>query len=174
MSEPYIGEIRMGGWNFAPSGWAFCDGQVLAVEQNDALFNLIGTTYGGDGRTTFQLPDLQGRVPIHQGTGPGLSPRTLGEREGVEHVTLTTLQLPVHTHPFHASGTLSNESSPNGNVPGQTPSVDLYIEDAPNPALTLRNDAVGPMGGNQPHDNVMPFLAINFVIALFGVFPSQT
>jgi microcystin-dependent protein len=171
MSEPFVGEIRMFAGNFAPRGWAFCDGQLLAVSQNDALFSLLGTVYGGDGRTTFGLPDLRGRIPIHAGTGPGLSPRRLGSKGGAEKETVTVNQLPSHTHPWRAfSGNASN-NQPN-DAALATPIGDIYRDD--NSLLSNMNaGAVRNVGGSQAHTNVMPFLCIHFIIALFGIYPSR-
>ncbi|MDZ8106685.1 MAG: tail fiber protein [Nostoc sp. DedQUE12a] len=178
MSNPYIGEIRMFGGTFAPVGWALCDGQSLAISENEALFALIGTTYGGDGQTTFRLPDLRGRAPIDQGTGPGLSPRTIGQPLGVEAVTITSFQLPQHNHPLTAN-TNSNpgvitatDKSPVNNVPA-TGTVEMYTR--PNdPLVSMSPNAIAPFsGGGQPHENRQPSLAINFIIALEGIYPSQ-
>lgn len=171
MSEPFVGEIRMFAGNFAPRGWAFCDGQLLAVSQNDALFSLLGTIYGGDGRTTFGLPDLRGRIPIHAGHGPGLSERRLGAKGGEEKVTLTVNQLPSHGHPFQASQDLAGDSAPADHVPGQSPSIDLYLEDAP--VVQLNSAAITNTGGSRSHTNLMPFLCIHFIIALVGIYPSR-
>jgi len=170
MSSPFIGEIRMFGGNFAPAGWAFCNGQLMAISENDALFTLIGTTYGGDGQSTFGLPDLQGRLPMHMGTGPGLTTRTIGEMGGVESVTLTTNQIPVHTHVPLAVSTNGNQSTPQNGVWAGAPDS-RYSSGAPN--LAMNPSLVGAAGGSQPHDNLMPFLAISFIISLFGVFPTQ-
>lgn len=170
MSEPFIGEIRMFAGNFAPRGWALCNGQLLAVAQNDALFSLLGTIYGGDGRTTFALPDLRGRVPVHYGTGPGLSPRRIGEKAGVERVTLTTAQLPPHTHPQGAA-TPAGNTSPIGKLHGDTGTTTLYAAGAG--ASQMHASASQAVGGGQPHDNLMPFTCVNFIIALFGIFPSR-
>jgi microcystin-dependent protein len=169
MSSPFVGEIRIFGGNFAPAGWAFCNGQLLPISENDVLFNLIGTTYGGDGQQTFALPDLQGRLPMHMGTGAGLSPRVIGEKAGVESVTLTTQQLPVHSHaPLAVSGS-GNQSTPQGGVwAGVTTSI--YTSNPPNIAF---NPALGGItGGNQPHENLMPYLAVSFIISLFGIYPT--
>ena len=173
MSEPFVGEIRMFAGNFAPRGWAFCDGQLLAVSQNDALFSLLGTIYGGDGRTTFGLPDLRGRIPIHAGSGPGLSPRKLGAKGGAEKVTLTVNQLPSHTHPFQASGDTGANPDPVGRTAGVAPG-DVYIDagDAA-PFTNFASQAVTSVGGSRNHTNFMPFLCIHFIIALFGVYPSR-
>ena len=172
MSEPYVGEIRMFAGNFAPQGWAFCEGQLMAVSQNDALFSLLGTIYGGDGRTTFGLPDLRGRLPIHQGSGPGLSPRPIGSKSGVESVVPSANQLPSHTHPLMASTLPGSDSSPAGGVPGASPSIDLYVEEAP--TVSLHGNAISSTGGNQSHTNLQPALCIRFIIALFGIYPSRS
>ena len=172
MSEPFIGEIRMFAGNFAPRGWAFCDGQLLAVAQNDALFSLYGTIYGGDGRTTFALPDLRGRLPIHAGSGPGLSPRPIGARGGAEQVTLTTNQLPPHSHTLQASPDAATDTSPAGKTFAQVAGGDLYGSIAP--TASFENSAVGTTGGSQAHPNLMPFLCVNFICALVGIYPSRT
>jgi microcystin-dependent protein len=172
MSEPFVGEIRMFAGNFAPVGWAFCDGQLLAVSQNDALFSLLGTIYGGDGRTTFGLPDLRGRIPIHAGSGPGLSPRTLGAKAGAERVTVTVDQLPAHNHAsLHASPDLANAANPIGNLPARSTAVDVYVNEAP--SVDLASGSVGTTGGSQSHGNLQPFLCVNFIVALFGIYPSR-
>lgn len=165
MSTPYIGEIRMFGGNFAPVGWALCNGQLLAISQNDALFNLIGTTYGGDGQTTFALPNLQSRVPIHQGNA-----HVIGEAGGAESVTLTAAQLPAHTHAPQASSNPGTSNSPSANVWAAWSDAQ-YSTTAP--AVAMAAPALAPAGGNQPHDNMPPFLGVNFIISLFGVFPTQ-
>lgn len=171
MSNPFLGEIRMFGGNFAPAGWMFCEGQLLPIAEYDALFNLIGTTYGGDGQQTFALPDLRGRIPIHQGQGSGQSPRLLGETLGTEWVTLLQSQMPVHQHPLAASGP-ATLGDPGGRLLGNTGATHLYVDTAP--GLTMSSDAVVPRGGSQPHNNVMPFQCVNFIICLFGIFPSQS
>lgn len=171
MSEPFVGEIRMFAGNFAPRGWAFCDGQLLAVSQNDALFSLLGTIYGGDGRTTFGLPDMRGRIPIHAGSGPGLSPRTLGAKGGAETVTLTNNQLPSHTHNWRAFSGDAQNRTPVDNASAK-PTPDIYRETADN-LQTMKTTMVGQTGGSQAHTNVMPFLCIHFIIALFGIYPSR-
>jgi microcystin-dependent protein len=163
----------MFGGNFAPAGWAFCDGQTLAISENDVLFQLIGTTYGGDGQETFNLPDLQGRASMHMGQGPGLSQNyTEGEAAGVEAVTVTAQQTPIHTHSFLASTNNSLNTSPTNNVMAAGITTKMFTEDVAN--QPLNNAAVTPQGGNQPHDNMQPYLCIAFIISLFGVFPSQT
>jgi len=169
MSTPYIGEIRMVGFNFAPIGWALCDGQLLAIAEYETLFTLIGTTYGGDGQNTFAVPDLRGRLPMHMGSGAGLSTRIIGEMSGVEQVTLINSQMPQHSHVPQAQSANGALNSPqNGIWAGSTTA--LYTTDAPN--VPMRSGLVNPVGGNQPHDNMMPYLVINFVISLFGVFPT--
>jgi len=165
MGTPYIGEIRMFGGNFAPQGWAFCNGQLMAISDNDALFNLIGTTYGGDGQTTFALPNLQSRVPMHQGNG-----HTLGEMGGVETVTLTVNQIPSHSHVPQASNAGAS-TSPAGNVWAN--SAALQFAPSNSPLQPMNPGVSGTAGGSQPHDNMLPFQAINFIISLFGVFPTQ-
>ena len=172
MGQPYIGEIRMFGGNFAPAGWAFCNGQLLPIAENDALFTLIGTTYGGDGQETFGLPNLQGRAPVHQGTGSGGSVYTLGEAAGVETVTLTINQIPVHGHPLLATEVSAQNPQPEGSVLSQSTTIQPYLTDAGQVALS--QNAVSPVGGSQPHENMQPFLCISFIISLFGVFPSPT
>ena len=173
MSEPFVGEIRMFAGNFAPRGWAFCDGQLLAVSQNDALFSLLGTIYGGDGRTTFGLPDLRGRIPIHAGNGPGLSPRQLGSKAGNENVTLTVNQLPPHTHALNGSTAAGTAASPAGAVPSASTTIDLYATADPVASDALASSALANAGGSQPHSNLMPFLCVNFIIALVGIYPSR-
>lgn len=171
MSEPFIGEIRMFGGNFSPRGWAFCDGQLLAVSQNDALFSLLGTFYGGDGRTTFGLPDMRGRLPIHKGQGPGLSDYTLGRRGGVEHVTLLAHELANHSHEFMANTASATDPSPEGRMIAQGVGTTFYSEATPN--ASLASNAMRNSGGAQSHDNTMPSLCVSFIIALFGIYPSR-
>ena len=173
MSEPFVGEIRMFAGNFAPRGWAYCDGQLLNVSQNDALFSLLGTIYGGDGRTTFGLPDLRGRVPIHAGTGLGLSQRRLGSRGGEENVTLTAPEVAGHNHDLKGSSNFGSDTSPAGGVPATGAGANLY-NSAPSSPTTMDNDAVGNTGGGQSHTNLMPFQCIHFIIALFGIYPSRS
>jgi microcystin-dependent protein len=172
MGQPYIGEIRMFAGNFNPNGWAFCDGQLMAISENDALFTLIGTTYGGDGQSTFALPNLQSRIPIHAGTGAGGVTRTLAEMAGVEQVTLTTQQIPVHNHAWLASTAVGTQNAPAGEVLASGSTVSIYRPQAPNQPLAAAS--LGPVGGSQPHDNMHPYLCINFIISLFGIFPPQT
>lgn len=170
MGTPFIGEIRMAGFNFAPAGWAFCDGALLPIAENDALFSLIGTTYGGDGQTTFALPDLRGRIPLHSGTLAGGSSYQLGEVAGVETVTLTTNQIPAHTHMAQAGG-YGNTDSPAGAFFSASASIDVYSPNASN--VSLNPAAIQLSGGSQPHDNMPPYLVVNFIISLFGIYPSQ-
>jgi microcystin-dependent protein len=158
--------------NFAPNGWMFCEGQTLPISENDALFTLIGTTYGGDGQETFNLPNLASRVPIHMGAGPDGTTYQIGEAAGTESVTLTTQQIPIHTHPLLGSTNPANLQTPASNVVGKSTQVDLFINAQPQDALN--NQAITPVGGSQPHENCQPFLCINFIISLFGVFPTQT
>lgn len=170
MSEPFVGEIRMFAGNFAPRGWAFCDGQLLAVSQNDALFSLLGTIYGGDGRTTFGLPDMRGRIPIHAGTGPGLSARRLGTKSGQEKVTLTVDQTPSHDHTWNANTAVAQNRTPAGNLLA-SPSGNVY-SGAANPT-SFSSSAVSNVGGSRSHTNLMPYLCVHFIIALFGIYPSR-
>lgn len=169
MSNGYIGEIRMFAGNFAPAGWALCNGQLLPISQNDALFNLIGTTYGGDGLDTFALPNLNARFPVDAGTGPGPAFQ-IAETGGVDSVVLSTNQLPTHSHPVTA-GSGATTSSANGAYPGAWADAP-YTTAAPD--TTLASQQIAPQGGAQPHENRQPYLAMNFIISLFGVFPSQT
>jgi len=167
MGQPYVGEIRIFAGNFAPAGWMFCSGQLLPISEYETLFQLIGTSYGGDGQSTFALPDLQGRIPIHQGNG-----FILAETGGVEEVTLTTQQIPSHTHPFVATLNNAGASTPTGNVTGQVGASQIYREA---PADTpMSPQTAGQTGGSQPHTNFQPYLCINFIISLFGIFPSPT
>jgi microcystin-dependent protein len=168
MSNPFIGEIRMFGGSFAPAGWAFCGGQLMPISQNDALFTLIGTTYGGDGQETFGIPDFQGRIPIHQGNN-----FTIGEKAGSETVTLTTAQIPNHTHVALAQTAAGSQGTANG-VWAATASAQIYATGAPTAGANFNASAIGLTGGSQPHDNMMPYLVVSFIISLFGIFPSQT
>jgi microcystin-dependent protein len=172
MGCPYSGEIRMFGGNFPPNGWAFCNGQLMPISENDALFALIGTTYGGDGESTFALPDLQGRAPIHQGTGPGLGAYTIGEKAGVESVTLTTQQIPTHNHAWLASTGGGTSNTPANNISASPPTVKLYRTGTPSDPMSAT--IIQPAGGSQPHENLQPYLTISFIISLFGIFPQQT
>ena len=174
MSDPYIGEIRMVGFSFAPIGWAFCDGQLMSIAQNDTLFNLIGTTYGGDGQETFALPDLRGRFPIHMGQGSGLNSYAIGEQSGTEQVTLTVQQLPAHTHiPRCDNSAAGNQVSPAGGVWSFDNSGQFGNYAATADGTQMNAAAVQNTGGNQPHDNRQPWLAINFIISLYGIFPPR-
>jgi len=172
MSEPFVGEIRMFAGNFAPRGWAFCDGQLLAVSQNDALFSLLGTIYGGDGRTTFGLPDMRGRIPIHAGHGPGLSERRLGAKGGAEAVTLTVNQMPSHGHPIQVSTEPANLPNPGGDaILGTSNVIELFSGD--NVPANMGTSTISNVGGSRSHTNLMPFLCVHFIIALFGIYPSR-
>lgn len=167
MAEPYVGEVRIFAGTYAPQGWAFCDGQIVPISEFDTLFSLIGTTYGGDGSTTFALPDLRGRVPVHQGGG-----LVLGESAGTEEVTLLTQNLPAHTHVVNASNTVSTQTSPANLLLAQSSAANLYITDvgvAPLAVPTLK-----ATGGNGAHTNVQPYLCLSFIIALYGIYPSRT
>jgi microcystin-dependent protein len=164
MAQPYIGEIRMFAGTFAPRGWAYCNGQLVSINENDALFNLIGTTYGGDGVVTFALPDLRGRVPMHQGNG-----RTLSESGGAEAVALTDHQIPTHNHLLLTSTSLAQDESPVGHALARTAETDLYAHEADTPL-----DLVRTAGFGQPHTNLQPYLCIGFIISLFGIFPTQS
>jgi microcystin-dependent protein len=168
----YVGEIRMFAGNFPPNGWMFCEGQTLPISENDVLFQLIGTTYGGDGEETFNLPNLASRVPIHMGTGPDGTTYQIGEIAGTEDVTLTVQQIPNHSHPLTATTSQATDQSPANDVLAQSTVADMYIQDSPDGSLVAT--CVQPVGGSQPHENTQPFLCINFIISLFGVFPSQT
>ncbi|MCB1605554.1 MAG: phage tail protein [Xanthomonadales bacterium] len=171
MSEPFIAEIRIFAGDFAPSGWAFCDGQLLPISQNTALFSLIGTTYGGDGKSTTALPNLQDRVPMHPGQGPGLSNRRLGETGGVDSVTLSEAQIPAHSHGWRAAVDPADLQSPGPNRSMTRSSVNAY---APPPADTgLAPEMLRAQGGGQPHNNRQPYLGLNYIIALQGVYPPQ-
>lgn len=171
MGTPYIGEIRMFAGNFAPVGWAFCQGQLLDISQYDALFNLIGTTYGGDGLTTFALPNLQSRLPIHAGTNPATGTTfALGQMAGAEVVTLTVSQIPAHTHTPQANSGIGSQASPAGNVWANSSNLPYSTN---SPAAALSPQALQSSGGSQPHNNMVPYLVINYIIALFGVFPTS-
>lgn len=167
MAQPYVGEIRMFAGNFAPAGWMFCEGQLLPISEYETLFNLIGTTYGGDGQSTFALPDLRGRLPMHQGNG-----FTLAETGGVEEVTLTVSQIPAHSHPLLANASPGTNAAPQNSVMAKTTTGFLYINE--NTTGNMAATAIGPVGGSQPHNNFQPYLCVDFIISLFGIFPSQT
>lgn len=172
MADPFVGEIRMFGGNFAPLYWYFCDGSLLPISEYDVLFNLIGTTYGGDGQSTFQLPDLRSRVPVHDGQGPGLPYYTMGETGGAEAVTLTPQTMPQHSHALFASTDNGIYNTPVSNLPARGTNTRLYYQDAPSPSLSLANEAIQPAGEGQPHTNIQPYLAVNFIIAWSGIYPS--
>jgi microcystin-dependent protein len=167
MASPYVGEIRMFGGNFAPAGWMLCEGQILPISENEVLFELIGTTYGGDGESTFALPDLRGRVPIHQGNG-----FVLAEQFGTETVTLTIGQTPAHTHALVASSDASNQSTPIGSMLANATAAGAMVYGTG--TLAAMAPAISSVGGSQPHENLMPILAVNFIISLFGIFPTQS
>ncbi len=169
MSQPYVGQLLLVGFNFAPEGWLTCNGATLAISEYSTLYNLIGTTYGGNGQTTFNVPDLQGRIPIHQGSN-GVSTYVIGQEGGVENVTITLNQFPTHTHTLQGSSAAGSSSIPTNNVLG---SVSAYTTEPP--ITALNNATIGfSGGGNQPHSNLQPFLVLNWIISLFGVYPSQT
>jgi microcystin-dependent protein len=172
MSSPFLGDIRMFAGNFAPRGNALCNGQLLPVSQNTALFSLIGTTYGGDGINTFALPDLRSRFPVHQGTGVGLTPRVMGQVSGEESVTLLLNTIPTHTHPANCNASIGDQSNPQNNFWAATSGA-AKLDSSAAANVTLNNASVVNTGGNQPHENRPPFLAVNFIIALDGIFPSQ-
>jgi microcystin-dependent protein len=172
MPEPYIGEIRMFAGSFAPNGWMLCQGQTLPISENDALFTLIGTTYGGDGQETFNLPNLASRIPIHMGTGPDGVTYQLAETAGTEQETLTVQQIPSHTHAMLGSGQTATQASPVNNVAGKAATTIYHSTETPQDQMAAAS--LAPAGGSQPHENTQPFLVINFIISLFGVFPTQT
>ena len=169
--DPFIGEIRIFAGNFAPLGWAFCDGSPQNIADNDALYALIGTTYGGDGQNTFNLPDLRGRLPLHMGTDRGGNGYVLGQRAGTESVTLTANQMPQHSHQFQANPAAATSPSPSNAVPAQPAAIFTYF--AGSPSAPLSAQMIGLNGNSQPHDNHQPSLGINFIIAMEGIFPSQ-
>jgi microcystin-dependent protein len=169
MAQPYVGEIRIFAGNFAPAGWMFCEGQLLPISENETLFQLIGTTYGGDGESTFALPDLRGRIPLHQGNG-----FILAETGGVEEVTLTVQQVPAHSHPALGSTATASSSDPAGNVFARVTVAGVFPYGTDNPPQLISPQAVGPIGGSQPHTNFQPYLCVNYIISLFGIFPSPT
>jgi microcystin-dependent protein len=172
MGQPYVGEIRMFAGNFPPAGWMFCEGQTLPISENEVLFQLIGTTYGGDGESTFNLPNLASRVPLHMGIGPSGTTYQIGEMAGTESETLTTQQIPNHTHSLLVSAAPAESAGPQGMVLAESSQLALYMDTAPDTNMAAQ--AIGPAGGNQPHDNMQPFLCINYIISLFGIFPSPT
>lgn len=174
MAQPFIGEIRLFGGSFAIAGWAFCNGQAMSIAQNNALFNLIGTTYGGDGVNTFNLPNLQGRVPVHQGQGPGLSTYVIGQLAGVETVTLTTANLPPHSHPAVGSASGGPATNPAGATWGNANIGSFPFGPGSSANAVMAAGSTANTGGSQPHDNMLPFLAVTFIIALQGIYPSQS
>lgn len=166
MAQPYVGEIRMFAGNFAPAGWMFCEGQLLPISENETLFQLIGTTYGGDGQSTFALPDLRGRIPVHQGNG-----FILAETGGAEEITLTVSQIAAHRHPWLASDAAASSQVPTGNTPAEA-TKRFYV--APSAVSAMSAQSMSPTGGSQPHTNFQPYLCVDFIISLFGIFPSPT
>lgn len=167
MAQPYVGEIRIFAGNFAPAGWMFCEGQLIPISENETLFQLIGTTYGGDGESTFALPDLRGRIPIHQGDG-----FILAETGGAEEITLTVSQIAAHTHPALASTGIAGGVNASNGVLGQSDAITIYR--AGQAAAGMIPAVIGPVGGSQPHTNFQPYLCVDFIISLFGIFPSPT
>ncbi|MEI7769110.1 MAG: tail fiber protein [Chloroflexales bacterium] len=169
MAQPYVGEIRIFAGNFAPAGWEFCEGQLLPISEYETLFNLIGTTYGGDGQSSFGLPDMRGRLPIHFGNG-----FTLAQAGGVEQITLTGAQLPAHSHALLGSSNLAAAATPQGTAPATSAAATITAYGTDAPFASLSASAIGSVGGSQPHSNVQPYLCVSFIISLFGIFPSQT
>lgn len=169
MAQPYVGEIRMFAGNFNPAGWAFCNGQLLSIAENETLFSLIGTTYGGDGQSTFGVPDLRGRVPVHMGTG-----FTIGQMAGNETVTLTPQTMPSHTHPFVVTTNLASTNQPGNNLLATTQASTVTAYGTDNPQVSLNSAAISTVGGNQPHENRQPTIAMTYIISLFGIYPSPT
>jgi microcystin-dependent protein len=167
MAQPYVGEIRMFAGNFAPAGWMFCEGQLLPISENETLFNLIGTTYGGDGQSTFALPDLRGRIPLHQGNS-----FILAETGGSEEITLPVSQIPAHSHQLLGTSNPGQESQPDGKVLARNTGIDSYLQDSGQTALNP--SSITSTGGSQPHTNFQPYLCIDFIISLFGIFPTPT
>lgn len=167
MAQPYVGEIRMFAGNFAPAGWAFCEGQLLPISENETLFQLIGTTYGGDGQSNFALPDMRGRIPLHQGNGV-----ILAQSGGTEQVTLTSQQMPVHNHAALGAAVTGDQTSANGALPANSVTITPYLNTPPDAAFNAA--AITPAGGSQPHTNFQPYLCLNYILSLFGIFPSPT
>jgi len=174
MADPFVAEIRIFPFNFAPKGWAWCDGQLLPLSQNTALFSLLGTTYGGDGKSNFALPDLQGRAPMHPGQGPGLSLHDLGETGGSETVTLLESEIPSHAHTLRGDRNVSETPDPTANVLGRGSSINAYQNVVNTNLVSMAPEALAPAGGDQPHNNLQPYLTFYFCIALQGVFPPRT
>jgi len=175
MSDQFVAEIRIFPFNFPPTGWAFCDGQLMPISQNTALFSLLGTVYGGDGKSTFALPDMQGNVPMQPGDGQGLSPRFLGEMSGVETITLLQSEIPIHTHALKANDFTGDKTVPSPTTSlGESTGGNFYVDGASSPALSLMAvEALPPAGGGLPHNNMQPYLTLNFCIALQGIFPQR-
>lgn len=169
MAQPYVGEIRMFAGNFAPAGWMFCEGQLLPISENETLFQLIGTTYGGDGQSTFGLPDLRGRIPIHQGNG-----FILAETGGAEEITLTVTQIPAHSHALLGTVNQATQNQPANMLLAQSPTQNAFPYGTDNPPAQLNVASISPVGGSQPHTNFQPYLCVDFIISLFGIFPSPT
>ena len=174
MADPFVAEVRMFPFNFAPKGWAFCDGQILPISQNTALFSLLGTTYGGDGKSIFALPDMQGNAPMHPGQGPGLSLHDLGETGGSETVSLLQSEIPSHSHALMASATNSSKPTPaNNSLTKIAANATPYVAPAGAPLTAFADQALAPAGGDQPHNNMQPYLTLSFCIALQGIFPAR-
>lgn len=170
--DPFLGEVRIFAGNFAPQNWALCQGQILSIAQNSALFSLLGVNFGGNGTSTFGLPDFRGRAPVHQGAGPGLTPRSVGEAGGETGVSLTGAQLPFHTHPFQAAAGPATGTNPAGNLLAQSGRTPVYAA-AGVPTQPMAAAAIGPAGNGVPHNNMQPFLALNFIICLAGIYPAR-
>jgi microcystin-dependent protein len=174
MADPFVAEIRIFPFNFAPKGWAWCDGQLMPLSQNTALFSLLGTTYGGDGKSNFALPDMQGNAPMHPGQGPGLSLHDLGEMGGSETVTLLESEIPAHSHALNGLAAVGNRTTPVGNTIARVTGATPYIPPAGKALVAMAPQALTPAGGDLPHNNMMPYLTLFFNIALQGVFPPRT
>ncbi|MFA5836995.1 MAG: tail fiber protein [Bellilinea sp.] len=174
MADPFVAEIRIFGFNFAPKGWAFCDGQLLPLSQNTALFSLLGITYGGDGKSNFALPDLQGRAPMHPGQGPGLSLHDLGETGGSDTVTLLESEIPAHYHPLLAANEVGDYPAPGGASFSRVTTDAIYQSDTNTNLVSMSDQALAPVGGDMPHNNLQPYLTMSFCIAMQGVFPPRT
>jgi len=172
--DPFVAEIRIFPFNFAPKGWAFCDGQILPLSQNTALFSLLGTTYGGDGKSNFALPNMQGNAPMHPGQGPGLSLHDLGETGGSDTVTLLESEIPSHPHSLMGVAVVGTKSLPTGNAFARVSGATPYLPPAGAPLVSMNANALTPAGGDQPHNNLQPYLTLNFCIALQGVYPPRT
>jgi microcystin-dependent protein len=173
MADPFVAEIRIFPFNFAPKGWAWCDGQLLPLSQNTALFSLLGTTYGGNGKSNFALPDLQGRAPMHPGQGPGLSLHDLGETGGAETVSLLESEIPSHSHTVRAASSAGEDGTPTGNALSRTDNGSAYVPAPAAMPVTMAPENIAPVGGDQPHNNMQPYLTFYFCIALQGVFPPR-